>query len=279
MKTLKTVLNIATILAVLSSQALAQQDPGTRDSIIIDNARIINHDTLVVDLFVTSHDSIVSFEIPLVRITSGMNLFDWEIIKSDVLNKWDIVHMRTYGGEIISLKGEGKEAAVNCVDMRTLLFSLKIPIYYSEKAEPNEKWILLDHNRSGDKYGIQTIGHVDGTISSAIDFQPFLVYASRDSVRIARVPSVVPARQNYPNPFGSPPDTRFYLTKPQNVRLELRNILDSLFNVLEEECLPGFNVYHWTGEDFKGNPVPSGVYFVYVIAEDTTIVQRLTLLK
>jgi hypothetical protein len=272
---------ILSVIAVclFSRPAVAQQDPVTRDSVIIDNARIINHDTLLVDVFVSSHDSIVSFEIPLVPITSGMNLFDWEIIKSDVLNKWDIVHTRTYGGEIISLKGEGKEAAVNCVDMRTLLFSLKIPIYYSEKEEPIEKWIFLDHNRSGEKYGIQTIGHVDGTISSAFDFQPFLIYASRDSVRTARIPSMVSARPNYPNPFGSPPDTRFYLTKPQNVRLELRNFLDSLVNVFEEECLPGFHTHLWDYKDLEGNALPSAVYLVHIIAEDTTIVQRLALLK
>lgn len=267
------------VLLFMAIPAFAQRSPNdaeAQDSIIINNARIISHDTLVIDVSVTSHDSIVSFDIPLTFMAAGLSMHDREILPSESTERWEILDTVNYVENILSIRGTGTNAAAFSGANRIVLFSIKLQKYSRANSE---QWILFGHDKSGaNRTKRPIIGHSDGSMNYAKEIQAFLILIPPDSVRIAEVPSIL-VPPLYVSPFGPVSNSRFYLTRPQFIRLELRNVLGTLVSAVEKDYPPGFNEHRWDYKDLDGNPLPSGIYYTHIIGEDTTIVQKITMLK
>ncbi len=92
---------------------------------------------------------------------------------------------------------------------------------------------------------------------------------------------------NYPNPFN-PATTipftvygsRFMVHSPISTTLKIYNILGQLVRILvDEEKLSGNYQVIWDGEDQKGNPVCSGIYFYQLKAGDYQNTRKMSLVR
>lgn len=75
--------------------------------------------------------------------------------------------------------------------------------------------------------------------------------------------------QNYPNPFNSNTMITFLINKPSNVKLEIYNQLGQCIQTLFNDFLQsGYYQIPWTGKNYNGNDVASGVYIYCLIIEN-----------
>ncbi|MDZ7290586.1 MAG: T9SS type A sorting domain-containing protein [candidate division KSB1 bacterium] len=90
--------------------------------------------------------------------------------------------------------------------------------------------------------------------------------------------------QNYPNPFsrhGGPETTiEYQVAEKSHVRISVYNLMGQLVATLvDKQQVPGAYSMAWNGKDFKGNPVPSGIYFVKMVAGSFEQLRKMTLIR
>lgn len=74
--------------------------------------------------------------------------------------------------------------------------------------------------------------------------------------------------QNYPNPFNPQTTVRFALPQEAKVSIKVYNILGKeITQLLNETRISGEYEITWNGTDSNGNSVPSGIYFITMIAD------------
>lgn len=67
--------------------------------------------------------------------------------------------------------------------------------------------------------------------------------------------------QNYPNPFNATTKINFGLPKDSYVHLVIYDILgQEIFRWVSNDEQTGTKSMLWDGKDYRGEPVPSGVY-------------------
>jgi hypothetical protein len=86
---------------------------------------------------------------------------------------------------------------------------------------------------------------------------------------------------SYPNPFNA--CTRINFTVPAGwnhpAELAVFNILGQKVNTLWTGVKPGAHSIIWTGSDLQGRPVGSGIYFIHLKSHQTSLTQKLVLLR
>ena len=85
---------------------------------------------------------------------------------------------------------------------------------------------------------------------------------------------------NVPNPFNPMTEIRFELDRPQQVRVTVYDVTGRLVKVLTDgpmEAGPQMRI--WQGRDSGGRQVPSGVYYVRMVAGEKTDHMKIMLLK
>jgi subtilisin family serine protease len=86
--------------------------------------------------------------------------------------------------------------------------------------------------------------------------------------------------QNYPNPFNPSTFIEFSLPMETFVNLTVYNILGQRVRTLCDDLLPaGKHVLQWHGNDEQNEAVGSGIYFYRLVAGETQISKKMTLLK
>lgn len=86
--------------------------------------------------------------------------------------------------------------------------------------------------------------------------------------------------RNFPNPFN--PVTRIDFTIPRDchVTLEVYNVLGQTVKMLVDDNLSsGYRSVIWDGTDDSGSPVPSGVYFYRMTADEFSKVRKMLLIR
>lgn len=97
---------------------------------------------------------------------------------------------------------------------------------------------------------------------------------------LSTIPRDYELHQNYPNPFNSSTVIEFSLPVPQEVKVEIYNILGQRVSVLIEGVLPaGNHVLTWDGSGKNGRQVESGVYFCRMTAGRFTASRKMVLLN
>lgn len=72
----------------------------------------------------------------------------------------------------------------------------------------------------------------------------------------------------YPNPFNPSTNIRFSLALTSNVKITVYNLLgEEIITLLNQSLFTGEHNVVWNGVDNKNIPVPSGVYFITMLAE------------
>ncbi len=137
-----------------------------------------------------------------------------------------------------------------------------------------------------------TLNYTDMTTGLAPATKVFYSYAvMRGGEEVARSPEVefnVPALPNLatrllpnvPNPFNPMTEIRFELGQPQQVSLKIYDVTGRLVRELESGSLAsGAHSRIWQGRDNSGRQVPSGAYYVRLVADNKVENQKILLLK
>ena len=73
--------------------------------------------------------------------------------------------------------------------------------------------------------------------------------------------------QNYPNPFNPSTNINFRISETGNVSIKIFNVLGKEIKQLLQENLPsGEHNIQWDGKGDEGSTLPSGIYFIQMIA-------------
>lgn len=85
---------------------------------------------------------------------------------------------------------------------------------------------------------------------------------------------------NVPNPFNPQTEIRFELAEASPVRIVIYDLTGRRVKVLTEDAWPaGLNSQIWDGRDGQGRRVPSGAYYVRMVAGNTVFRQKVMLVK
>jgi hypothetical protein len=85
---------------------------------------------------------------------------------------------------------------------------------------------------------------------------------------------------NYPNPFNPSTVIRYEIANPGHVSLRVYDAGGVLVKVLQDQHRKaGRYEVNWNGEDEKGHPVSSGVYFCRLSALGITQTTKMVLVK
>jgi hypothetical protein len=91
---------------------------------------------------------------------------------------------------------------------------------------------------------------------------------------------VVSPVRSYPNPFNPSVTISFALSAPRHVRLSVLDAGGRQIALLAERTFSrGPHRVRWTGLDDRGKSVSSGVYFVWLRAEDQSLVSKAVLTR
>ncbi len=110
-----------------------------------------------------------------------------------------------------------------------------------------------------------TVIHVIGTASGVGDKAP---------------PATVELGQNHPNPFNPATSIDFFLPQSGRARLAIYDVAGRLVRELVSGIVDaGKHSEHWLGEDSRGKPVRSGVYWYRLEAGGLRLERRMVLLR
>lgn len=86
--------------------------------------------------------------------------------------------------------------------------------------------------------------------------------------------------QNYPNPFNMSTTISYSLNRESKIRLSIFDILGREVAVLEDSVEKGGkHSLVWSGQDYNGKTVASGVYYLRLVSEEYSKTIKLNLLK
>lgn len=94
------------------------------------------------------------------------------------------------------------------------------------------------------------------------------------------LPGKTVLHQNYPNPFNPSTIIRYELARRGRVTLKIYDVTGALVKVLEDRARePGRYEVGWSGENKRGEPVASGVYFYRLKTPDFSQTRKMLILK
>ncbi|UCE24385.1 MAG: right-handed parallel beta-helix repeat-containing protein, partial [Candidatus Zixiibacteriota bacterium] len=152
-------------------------------------------------------------------------------------------------------------------------------IYYNRAGT-----VSAQGNYFGDGVTIFDPAKID--TSNSLQIEPLLCAEAQGppSKRADQTAQVVPSKfeimQNYPNPFNPSTDIQYALPEACHVRIDVYNILGRKVNTLVNQTQsPGYHQVQWSGEDYDGNRVSSGVYMYRIIAGENVATRKMLLVK
>ncbi len=107
---------------------------------------------------------------------------------------------------------------------------------------------------------------------------------SINSVSVRVIKEALPAQfflsQNYPNPFNPTTEFRIELPRQSHVEVAVFDLLGrKIASLLNEEKSAGKYRLEWNGQDSRGLPVPTGMYFIRMIAGEFTDSKKVIFMK
>ena len=155
----------------------------------------------------------------------------------------------------------------------TTAFSDSDNVYFMYQM-PNWEW-----NEIGDPTGADHMNYVYvGFAGEDIEF----VYD--DELNISDENNLLPNNfeltQNYPNPFNPSTSINFTVPSLSDVNISVYDINGRLVNTLINNTLSAgeYNVM-WNGDDMSGNKVSAGIYMYNLTSGETSITNKMILVK
>lgn len=283
---MKKLISFVAICLLFSGVAFAD-DPGARDSIIVDSISVPNGQTFAfVHIYMTSDDSIGYYNLPLgwfprnsnVHAGSGTQYFT-------PLTTWDMTYdtlmlnegfMRQFGFcDLMDTSRASIPLMTNNVRVNAWNLRYVIP------SDVRDQYITLD-TVTDSRSGPMICGLMDGMT----EFQPVF---KRGYIRIGNpeagvdedvIPNIFALNQNYPNPFNPETNIEFALPKEQNVVLTVYNVLgQNIRTLINEKVGAGNHTVRWNGKNDMGSDVPSGIYFYKILTPEFSQTNKMLLVR
>jgi hypothetical protein len=94
------------------------------------------------------------------------------------------------------------------------------------------------------------------------------------------VPALFTVTQNYPNPFNDRTNISFYIREPDNVCVDIYDILGrKIINLASDYMQAGNHTLSWDGKNSSGRQTSSGVYFYTISYKNNHEVKKMLYLK
>ncbi len=285
-------MNKATLILVgiVIGAALAAnaQDPGARDSVIIDTVNVAympNGGTVFVHVWFVTDDSIVWVNLPLSWTSSDGMIFPGRTVWRETFAQWD-----------------------DCFD--SLLFDqgLLRQIAFSDIGGEDNPPLFTNGQRlwgmdlrfvilqGADSRQFVAIDTTNDPINGPIDFGgPYGYYSFMPAFRSgflrydfqvgidgddAEIPAEFALGRNYPNPFNPETIIEFQLPISAAVTLDVYNLLgQKIITLVSEEREAGYHFVRWEGRNESGEVMPSGVYFYRLTAGDFSDTKKMIMLR
>ena len=104
----------------------------------------------------------------------------------------------------------------------------------------------------------------------------FSVVTGVDELKSQTMPQEFILYQNYPNPFNPETIISFQLPEARNVILKVYNLHGAeICTLLNEKKEGGQHQVTWHGKDNLGQELPSGVYFIRIVAGDYRMIRKM----
>jgi hypothetical protein len=117
-------------------------------------------------------------------------------------------------------------------------------------------------------------------VVSAISVAPVLARRPDTDPGESSSPVAYDLHQNYPNPFNPGTTIRYALKENGRATLKIYDILGrDVVTLLDDFQYAGNWSAYWDGKDGSGNPVATGIYFVWLRAGEYVKAQKMLLLK
>lgn len=202
--------------------------------------------------------------------------------------------------QAVDIDNDGTEEIAVCIDENFLILKFNgskdhhtYEIYYIKKNELNsiEEYQVYVGSTM---YDLRNTGEYEILISmyQSIEVQPnnyntryvTKIYKPDSTTSINDDSEILPMSimlyQNYPNPFNPQTNIKFELNKLEEVSIKVYNVLGKEIKQLLQEYLPsGEHNIQWNGKGDEGSTLPSGIYFIQMIAGNYQKTIKTILLK
>jgi hypothetical protein len=198
--------------------------------------------------------------------------------------------------QAVDIDNDGTEEIAVCIDGNFVILMFN----GSQNHQTYEVYYIKQNELANDTVGSNYYGAVmsdllnDGKIEILISMNHILyqqnVYRHitriyiPDSTTSVNSNLILPVEtnlyQNYPSPFNPSTNIKFRISEIGNVSIKIFNVLGKKIKQLLQENLPsGEHTIQWDGKDDEGNTLPSGIYFIQMIADSYQKTIKAILLK
>ena len=138
---------------------------------------------------------------------------------------------------------------------------------------PNWEWNEIGDPAGPDHMNYVYVGFSDGSA-------PDLGVNEDDSFEESIIPGNFELTQNYPNPFNPSTSINFTVPSLSDVSISVYDINGRFVNALISNTLSAgtYNVV-WDGDDMSGNNVSAGIYMYNLTSGETSITNKMILVK
>jgi hypothetical protein len=266
-------------MVILFANSAFAQDPGARDSIIIETVWAEwGIDTVYVPIYVTCDDSVGFYNLPITWSSSDSAIYPTEITYHNTIIDWDDTFdsiltdnwfIRMLGWCDIS-GPDNPHLTTN--NVREHCWTIKFAVDWG--ADPQSVTIDTTFDFLTGSLLFVLAG---GVVQFAPVFIPgeILYYALDTDEQDAHLPDVILLKQNYPNPFNASTTIEFSLSEEADVELTIYDLLGREVTVLEQ----GLKSAGDNEITFDAKGLSSGIYFYRLQAGELTETKRMLLLK
>lgn len=274
--------SILLLVSLLSAGIASADDPGERDSLIIESIYFDPYSPppaeFDVMMYTTTDDSVMFYNIPLILHSQDNIIYASEISYLNTLLLWDEVYDST-------LHDQGFTRMIGWAD----LYGADNPPILTDNQrghfwsfhfvvdEPGYSGVVVIDTTHDSVNGSLFFGLAGGVIDFTPVFVPGFIYycVPSDAGGDESIPFEFALLQNYPNPFNTSTTIEFTLPEAAEVELSVYNILGQKVAILLEGQVPaGKHGYTWDA----GN-APSGVYFARLEKEQAARIVKMVLVK
>ncbi len=284
---MKRLVFVAAGLVLLMAFGAFAQDPGIRDTVIIDT---INVDLLpgggtrYVHVYFVTDDSIMFVNLPITWTSPDNLIIPGHTVWREVFTQWDdhfdtlLVAQRLLrhvawadigGSDNPPLLTNGQR--LWGMDLRFVIFPGAVP-----------QFVWVDTTRDPINGSIDFGGPNGNWSFRPVVKKGYLRYGGATGIgdTPTALPTEIALMQNYPNPFNPETNIEFRLPSATNVTLEVYNLLGQKVKTLVSDYREaGYHTVRWNGTNDSGDLVPSGVYFYRMTAGDFVKTNKMIMLR
>ena len=212
-------------------------------------------------------------------------------IPEELENLTNLTHLYLAGNQLTGCIPAGlRDVATNDLDTLGLSDCGQAQTRAATDFNGDGKTDFVDFFQFIDAFG-STDAKFDLDGSGTVDFVDFFqfvdAFGSSGQAKLAAMaremlglPAGPELHQNAPNPFNSETVISWFLLEPGTARVEVFSLTGQRLAVLRHgRQQAGNHRLHWDGRDDEGRPLASGVYLYRLVAEESVLTRKLTLLR